>query len=47
MLAGATVTKVRPAVIIASDNYLRERPDVLVGVLMTKIPLRPASSDYV
>jgi mRNA-degrading endonuclease toxin of MazEF toxin-antitoxin module len=39
MLAGAVETKVRPAVIIASDSYLRERPDVLVGVLTTKIPL--------
>jgi mRNA interferase MazF len=47
MLPGAAVTKVRPAVIIASDSYLRERLDVLVGVLTTKIPLRPASTDYV
>jgi hypothetical protein len=39
MLPGAVVSKVRPAVIIASDNYLRERPDVLVGVLTAKIPL--------
>jgi hypothetical protein len=46
MFAGAMVTKVRPAVIIASDSYLRERPDVLVGVLTTKIPPRPASTDY-
>jgi mRNA interferase MazF len=36
-----------PAVVIASDSYLRERPDVLVGVLTTKIPLKPASTDYV
>jgi mRNA interferase MazF len=35
------------AVIIASDNYLRERPDVLVGILTTKIPPRPGSTDYV
>ena len=46
MLPGAMETKVRPAVIIASDDYLRERPDVLVGILTTKIPLRPGSTDY-
>jgi mRNA-degrading endonuclease toxin of MazEF toxin-antitoxin module len=45
MLVGAVETKVRPAVIIASDTYLRERPDVLVSVLTTKIPLKPASTD--
>ena len=38
MLPGAMETKVRPAVIIASDDYLRERPDV---------PPRPSSTDYV
>jgi mRNA-degrading endonuclease toxin of MazEF toxin-antitoxin module len=47
MLVGAVETKVRPAVIIASDSYLRERPDVLVGVLTTKIPLRPKSTGAV
>lgn len=47
MLSGAAVTKVRPAVIIASEGYLRERPDVLVGILTTRIPLRLASTDYV
>ncbi len=47
MLPGAAETKVRPAVIIASDSYLRERPDVLVGILTTKAPPRPASTDYV
>jgi len=42
MLPGAALTKVRPAVIIASDNYLRECPDLLVGVLTNKIPLTTA-----
>jgi mRNA interferase MazF len=40
-------TKVRPAVVIASDIYLVERPDVLVGILTTKLPRPAASTDYV
>jgi mRNA-degrading endonuclease toxin of MazEF toxin-antitoxin module len=46
-LAGAAETKVRPAVVIASDTYLVERPDVVVGILTTKMPTPPASTDYV
>ena len=46
MLIGAVDTKVRPAVVIAGENYLTERPDVLVGILTTRIPTRPASTDY-
>ena len=41
------VTKIRPAVVIASESYLRERPDVLVGILTSKMPFRMASTDYV
>jgi mRNA-degrading endonuclease toxin of MazEF toxin-antitoxin module len=33
MLPGAFETKVRPAVVISSEAYLRERPEVLVGIL--------------
>ena len=47
MLTGTVETKVRPAVVIASEAYLRERPDVLVGILTTKIPARLASTDYI
>lgn len=47
MLAGAQQTKVRPAVVIASETYLVERPDVLVGILTTKTPNVLGSSDYV
>ena len=46
MLPGALETKVRPAVVIASDIYLVERPDVMVGILTTKLQ-RIASADYV
>lgn len=46
MLPGAVETKVRPAVVIASETYLAERPDVIVGVLTTKVPSPLASTDY-
>jgi len=46
-LPGAVETKIRPAVVIASDTYLVERPDVIVGILTTKIPATLASTDYV
>jgi mRNA interferase MazF len=47
VLAGALETKVRPAVVIASKEYLVEHPDVLVGILTTKTPGRITSSDCV
>ena len=37
----------RPAVVIASSAYLVERPDVLVGILTTKVPKTAASTDCV
>ena len=46
VLEGAAETKVRPAVVIASTTYLSERPDVLVGILTTRMHKPPASSDY-
>jgi hypothetical protein len=47
VLAGAVETKVRPAVVIASTTYLVERPDVLVGILTTKQPRPPTSTDCI
>ncbi len=47
VLVGAQETKVRPAVVIASATYLAERPDVLVGILTTKTPRVPATTDYI
>lgn len=47
VLVGAQETKVRPAVVIASAAYLAERPDVLVGILTTKLPRAPGSTDYI
>ena len=47
MLRVAAETKVRPAVVISSDDYLLERPDVLVGILTTKAPRPTTSIDYI
>jgi mRNA interferase MazF len=47
VLAGAMETKVRPAVVVASSEYLVERPDVLIGILTTKLPKPGTSSDCV
>ena len=43
--AGAVETKVRPAVVIPSETYLVERPDVIVGILTTKAPRQTTSTD--
>jgi mRNA interferase MazF len=45
-LTGAEETKVRPAVVIASGTYLVERPDVLIGLLTTKLARATTSTDY-
>jgi len=47
LLLGARIAKVRPAVVLSSELYLRERPDAMVGILTTQTPLPPASTDYV
>ena len=47
VLAGAQETNVRPAVVIASPTYLAERPDAVVGILTTKLPRTPGTTDYV
>ena len=46
LLRGALETKVRPAVVIASMTYLVERPDVLLGILTTKLPRTIVSTDH-
>jgi len=43
----AQETKVRPAVVIASPTYLAERPDAVVGILTTRLPGTPSTTDYV
>jgi mRNA interferase MazF len=45
-LPGVMETKVRPAVIIASEAYLREHRDIMVGILTTKVPHPLTATDY-
>jgi mRNA interferase MazF len=45
-LAGARVTKFRPAVVVSSDLYHQQRPDIIVGVLTTQRPHPEAATDY-
>ena len=47
VLVSAQETKVRPAVVIAGATYLAERPDAVVGILTTKWPSIPGTTDYV
>jgi len=47
LLPGAQVTKVRPAVVVSTELYHRERPDLVVGVLTTQVPQTPSLTDYI
>lgn len=46
LLPGARVAKIRPAVVVSTDLYQQERPDVIVGILTTQAPSPAASTDY-
>jgi mRNA interferase MazF len=43
---GATGTKRRPAVVVSSNVYHSERPDLILGILTTNLASAPASPDY-
>jgi mRNA interferase MazF len=43
---GATGVKRRPAVVVSSDTYHVERPDVILGVLTTNLSTATSSTDY-
>ncbi|MEQ1884483.1 MAG: type II toxin-antitoxin system PemK/MazF family toxin [Bryobacteraceae bacterium] len=45
--AGAHMTKVRPAVVLSSESYQNQRPDVVVGIItsQTPIPLGPTDCE--
>jgi mRNA interferase MazF len=43
---GVTGTKRRPAVIVSSDLYHKERPDVIVGLITSQIGSATAATDY-
>jgi mRNA interferase MazF len=45
-LAGARVTKFRPAVVVSSETYHQQRPDTIVGVLTSQRPRPEAETDY-
>jgi mRNA interferase MazF len=44
---GATGVKRRPTVIVSSDAYHAERPDLILGVLTTHLVVAAGSTDYV
>ncbi|MGC8785016.1 MAG: type II toxin-antitoxin system PemK/MazF family toxin [Armatimonadota bacterium] len=45
--AGATGIKRRPAVVISSETYHTHRPDVIVGVLTTRVSSATSPTDHV
>jgi mRNA interferase MazF len=44
---GVTGIKHRPAVVVSSPLYHRERPDVIFGIITSQIASATAASDYV
>jgi mRNA interferase MazF len=44
---GAAGLKRRPAVVVSSDSYHAERPDIILGVLTTNVSVATTSSDYI
>ena len=44
---GATGLKRRPAVVISSDLYHRERPDLILGVITTNLSSATTSFDHI
>jgi mRNA interferase MazF len=44
---GATGSKTRPAVVLSTSLYHTHRPDVIVGLLTTKINKATTPTDYV
>lgn len=45
--SGATGVKRRPTVVVSSDLYHSERPDLILGVLTTNLGGATASTDHV
>ena len=43
---GAHLTKTRPAVVLSTSEYHRERPDVILGLITTKQSATLCSTDY-
>lgn len=45
--AGATGVKRRPAIVVSSDIYHAQHPDLILGVLTTNLDVASASTDYI
>jgi mRNA interferase MazF len=43
---GAVETKLRPMIVVSTEQYHRERPDLMLGVLTTNVGAATSSSDY-
>jgi mRNA interferase MazF len=44
--SGATGIKRRPAIVVSSDVYHAERPDVVLGVITSNVSNATSSTDY-
>jgi mRNA interferase MazF len=44
---GAVETKRRPAIVVSSNTYHNERPDVVFGIITSQISSAIASTDYI
>jgi mRNA interferase MazF len=44
---GATGIKRRPTVVISTDAYQRNRPDVILGLITSQLPALALPSDYI
>ncbi len=44
---GVVNSKRRPAVVISSENYHRERPDVILALVTTNITKATSATDYI
>jgi mRNA-degrading endonuclease toxin of MazEF toxin-antitoxin module len=45
-LQGAVQKKIRPAVVLSNEQYHRDHPDVIIGVVTTKLHQATTSTDY-
>jgi mRNA interferase MazF len=44
---GVVSTKCRPAVVVSSEAYQRERPDVILAVVTSQVSKSISSTDYI
>jgi mRNA interferase MazF len=42
---GARITKTRPAVVLSTEDYHRHRPDVVLGLITTRLPGTSSPTD--